>query len=138
MSSGLGYPSVHLGIKHDAFLSGRLIARADAHRGFLFPVDCNMQNVCRDVDVVPGPNDLAVLQLVVGPDLKFAVEQVEGGLMPLVQMGSIAGRPRRCPAVVVRSHTATRQSAYRVFPRYHAKLWQLGYNLSRTGGVGCS
>jgi|SoiMethySBSTD1v2_1073268.scaffolds.fasta_scaffold1222207_2 hypothetical protein len=50
--NGLRNPGVHFGMQDDAFLGGRLVARADAHSGFVSAVYGNVQHVCWDIDVV--------------------------------------------------------------------------------------
>jgi hypothetical protein len=78
---------LELGCHHDALLLVRIRPRPDEHRGHGAPVDRDVGHPGRDVEVVADLRDLAVLQLVAGPELHLVTaEEEEAGLVVRVDV----------------------------------------------------
>jgi hypothetical protein len=63
------HASIHFWVQHNALLSGRFVASADEDRGRVAAIDCHMQNVRWNVNVIAGPDAFAMFKLVSSPKL---------------------------------------------------------------------
>jgi hypothetical protein len=79
-------PHIHLGIEYDALLRCRFIAGGDANGRLGTAIHAYMKHIRRDVDVVPGPRHLPMLQPIACPHFDLAADHVKCGLVALMNM----------------------------------------------------
>src|SRR5688572_10394436 len=92
-----GYPAVQFGLEDDTFLLVGIGTPAHHdHRLNLTPIDGDVGDPRRDVEVIAGSGNLVLSQLFSVPEIEFAAEHEKGGLMALmdVRLGPATRRDR--------------------------------------------
>src|SRR5262245_38923255 len=93
----LWHSSIHLRTENDALLCGGLVTRTNEDGWLAGAINGDMQDVRRDIEIVARANDIAMLELVAGPQLDLmAAQHVECGLVMRMDVGFGAMPGRDC------------------------------------------